>query len=162
MRVWLVSALAASWLLTGCGAAAPDSNPDAAGVVDAGIPAAEVPVDNFLSPPVTHNGGSATLARDATSVEGTTRFTCANGLTVLADHDLAWDVMRLTIGSATFELTNMLSETNSKQYRAETGRSPDNSLMWVSKGDQATLIEGPKNAPRDSAEQKGVACRKAA
>jgi membrane-bound inhibitor of C-type lysozyme len=160
MRDWVISALATALLLGGCGSSAPESSPDTAGVVDAGIPTPEVPADNLLAPPVIHNGGSAALERDMSSIEGTTRYTCANGLVVLAHHDLAWDVMRLTIGSATFELSNMLSDTGGK-YRTETGRAPGKSLMWATKGDKALLIEGPKDAPHDSADQKSITCRRA-
>ena len=160
MRLWLISGLVGSLTRAGCGAPAPESNSDTAGVVNAGIAPAAIPADNFLAPPAALNGGSATLERDMSSVQGATRFTCANGLIVLAHHDLAWDVMRLTIGSATFELTNMLSDTGSK-YRSDTGRAPGESLMWVNKGDTALLIEGPKDAPHDSAGQKTVVCRMA-
>ncbi len=74
----------------------------------------DIPVDNLIALPPTANGGSAALTRDASKVEGLVHYACAGGLALTVDHDLAWDVMRLTIDAKTFELTNMLSDTNNK------------------------------------------------
>lgn len=162
MRAYLVSVLAAV-MLTGCSSEAPEAAADAAANVgdgNSGIAPPAIPADPFLAPPTGSNATAAPM-RDTGGVNGPTRFTCANGLTVLADHDLAWDVLRLTIGGKTFELHNILSETAANKYRSDTGLSPGKSLMWSSAGDQAQLIQGPKTAAADSAEQHSVACRKA-
>ena len=158
MRAYLVLVLAAV-MLTGCSSEAPEA---AAGEGDgnSGIPPAAIPADPFVTPPVSGNATAAPM-RDTGGVNGPSRFTCANGLTVLADHDLAWDVLRLTIGQKTFELHNILSDTATNTYRSDTGRSPGKSLMWSGDGDQAQLIEGPTKAKPDSAQQQSVLCRKA-
>ena len=145
-------------MLTGCGSGKPEAETDV-GDGNSGIPPAAIPADPFLAPPPGAN--TTTAMRDIDGANGPVRFTCANGLTVMVDHDLAWDVMRLTIGGKTFELHNILSETTTSKYRSDTGRSPGKSLMWWSDGDRAQLIEGPITAPPDSAEQQSAACRKA-
>ena len=145
-------------MLTGCGSGAPDAATDV-GDGNSGIPPAAIPADPFLAPPP--NANAAAAMRDTDGANGPVRFTCANGLTVLADHDLAWDVLRLTIGQKTFELHNILSDTTTNTYRSDTGRSPGKSLMWSGDGDQAQLIEGPAKAKPDSAQQQSVLCRKA-
>jgi len=161
MRAWLVAVLAAPFLLSGCGPSAPDQNEAQGPVTSPSTKATpDVPVDNLIALPPTANGGSAVLTRDASKVEGTVHYSCAGGLALSVDHDLAWDVMRLTIDGKTFELTNMLSDTSANKYRSETGRKLGQSLMWRTSGSEGTLIEGPKTALSDSAEQKAISCRR--
>ena len=162
MRGWLVTVLAAPLLLSGCDASAPNRNDAQRRVPVPSIEATDIPVDNLIALPPTANGGSAALKRDASKVEGIVHYSCAGGLTLTVDHDLAWDVMRLTIDGKTFELTNMLSETNANKYRSETGRKPGRSLMWQTNDNDGTLIEGPRTALPDSAEQKELRCKRAA
>ena len=160
MRGWLVTVLAAPFLLSGCDASAPDQNDAQGPVPTPSIKATDIPVDDLIALPPTANGGSAALKRDASKVEGIVHYSCAGGLTLTVDHDLAWDVMRLTIDAKTFELTNMLSDTSNNKYRSETGRKPGQSLMWRTMGNEGTLIEGPKTAAPDSSEQKAISCRR--
>jgi hypothetical protein len=161
MRGWLVTVLAAPFLLSGCGPSAPDQSDAQGPVLTPSIKATpDIPVDNLIALPPTANGGSAALKRDASKVEGIAHYSCAGGLTLTVDHDLAWDVMRLTIDAKTFELTNMLSDTSANKYRSENGRKPGQSLMWRTTGNEGTLIEGPKTALPDSAEQKSIKCRR--
>ena len=160
MRIWSAMVLAAPLLLCGCGSSAPEPTETQGPVLTPGVSATpEIPVDNLIALPATANGGSAALERDVSKTEGTVHYSCAGGLALTVDHDLSWDVMRLTIGAKTFELTNMLSDEGNK-YRSEIGRTPGKSLMWQTTGDQGTLIEGPKAALPDSAEQKSISCRR--
>jgi len=160
MRVSLAAVMVVPLLLCGCGSQKHEQADAQGAVLTPGVSATpEIPVDNLIALPPTANGGSAALARDTSKVEGTVRYHCAGGLDLTVDHDLSWDVMRLTIGSKTFELANMLSDEGNR-YRAEAGRAPGKSLMWHTTGDRATLIEGPKTAAWDSAEQKSVDCRR--
>jgi hypothetical protein len=160
MRIWSAMVLAAPLLLCGCGSKSPEPVETQGPVLTPSIKATpDIPIDNLIALPPTANGGSAALERDASKVEGIVRYSCAGGLVLAVDHDLSWDVMRLTIGTKTFELTNMLSDEGNK-YRSEIGRAPGRSLMWQTIGDQGTLIEGPKTALSDSAEQKSISCRR--
>jgi membrane-bound inhibitor of C-type lysozyme len=152
--------LAAPFLLCGCGPSARDQSAAQGPAPAPPVKATDIPVDNAIALPPTANGGSAILTRDASKVEGTVHYNCAGGVTLTVDHDLAWDVLRLTIDAKTFQLTNMLSDTATTRYRSETGRTPGHSLMWQTRGDEATLIEGPVKAPADSARQKAMSCRR--
>ena len=160
MRVWSTMILAVPFLLCGCGSGSPEPVETQGPVLTPSIKATpDIPIDNLIAPSPTANGGSATLERDASKVEGVAHYRCAGGLDLSVDHDLSWDVMRLTIGAKTFELTNMLSDEGNK-YRSEIGRAPGRSLMWKTVGDQGMLIEGPRTALSDSAEQKSINCRR--
>lgn len=165
MRFRLAMIVAAPLFMAGCGTPTPEQPATQRGERDSrahgALDTPAIPADPLLALPATANGGTAAPTRDTSKVEGTARYSCAGGLAVLVNHDLAWDVMHLTIGTATFELTNMLSDTDNK-YRSETGRAPGRSLMWQTKGEEAKLIEGPKAALPDSAEQKIIACRRVA
>lgn len=159
MRIWSAMAVTASLLLCGCGSRAPEPV-ETQGPVPTSINATpEIPVDNLIALPTTANGASATPERDTSKIEGIAHYSCAGGLAVTVDHDLSWDVMRLTIGARTFELSNMLSDEGNR-YRSEIGRAPGKSLMRQTKGDQGMLIEGPKTALPDSAEQKSISCHR--
>ena len=161
MRIWSAMVLAAPLLLCGCGSSAPEPTETQGPVLTPGVSATpEIPVDNLIALPATANGGSARLERDTSKIEGIAHYSCAGGLTVTVDHDLSWDVMRLTIGTRTFDLSNMLSDKGSR-YRSDIGRAPGKSLMWQTTGDLGMLIEGPKAALPDSAEQKSISCRRA-
>lgn len=159
MRGWLVTVLGAPFLLSGCSPSAPDQSATQGPVPAPTVKAMDIPVDNAIALPPTANGGSAVLKRDASKVEGIMHYSCTGGVTLTIDHDLAWDVLRLTIDAKTFQLTNMLSDTATTRYRSETGRTPGHSLMWQTNGDEGTLIEGPVKAPADSARQKTISCR---
>jgi membrane-bound inhibitor of C-type lysozyme len=164
MRAWPIALLVAPILLTGCGTPAPEptATPSPDPIVNASTSAADEPKpgDGLLVGTDDLNQSVPAVQHNAGDVDGPVHYVCGKGLAVLVHHDLAWDVMRLTIGSATYELNNTVSASGSK-YRSENGRAPGKSLIWWSKGDDAMLIEAPVNAAPDSAEETSVDCHQA-
>ncbi|MDB5704632.1 MAG: hypothetical protein JWN66_1748 [Sphingomonas bacterium] len=163
MRAWPVSILLAPMLLAGCGTPAPEptATPSPDPIVNVGANVADTaqPNDTLLVGQAELNQAIPAVQRNASDVEATIRYACDKGLVVMVRHDLAWDMMHLTIGSTSYALGNTLSTTGAR-YRADPGRMPGKSLVWASKGDQAMLVDVPPGADADSADDTGIKCHK--
>jgi membrane-bound inhibitor of C-type lysozyme len=90
-----------------------------------------------------------TATPEAKPIE-TINYACDNGMKIAAAYDNGTanaEKVTLTIAGKTFTLDSAISASGAR-YASMAGMNRDKALEWWSKGDEATLSEGPKDDKR--------------
>lgn len=112
---------------------------------------------NTTEPALTANE-TAALGNAAAAAPTTVAYDCmpAQLLSATYDNSGATPKAKLTIGDKSYELTGVQAASGAK-YATDQGRSPGKTLVWWTKGEEGTLLEG-KVGGTDADEKKVASC----